>query len=96
MGPNLYLTPPCTYTHFHQDGHGTVDSGHVCLSGYNEVVILRRLTETRKKHALFLLYGDRNLLGYDALYGRPHGDENVSIFLQENLPVYLHNLILAQ
>lgn len=21
MGPNLYLTPPASFTHFHQDGH---------------------------------------------------------------------------
>ena len=33
MGPNLYVTPPASFTAFHQDGHGTVDSGHVCLSG---------------------------------------------------------------
>lgn len=49
MGPNLYITPPGSYTIFHQDGHGTVDSGHLCLSGYNEVIILRQLTETHKK-----------------------------------------------
>jgi hypothetical protein len=23
MGPNLYITPPASFTHFHQDGHGT-------------------------------------------------------------------------
>ena len=22
MGPNLYITPPASFTHFHQDGHG--------------------------------------------------------------------------
>ena len=21
MGPNLYITPPSSFTHFHQDGH---------------------------------------------------------------------------
>ena len=41
MGPNLYVTPPGSFTHFHQDGHGTVDSGHQCLRGRNEVVMLQ-------------------------------------------------------
>ena len=85
MGPNLYLTPPASFTQFHQDGHGTVDSGHMCLSGYNEVVMLRRLTEAHKRHALFLLNGgklnkafDFKWNSYDALYGRPHDDGYVS------------------
>ena len=26
MGPNSYMTPPGSFTYFHQDGHGTVDS----------------------------------------------------------------------
>lgn len=33
MGPNMYLTPPGSFTSFHQDGFGTVDSGHTCISG---------------------------------------------------------------
>lgn len=79
MGPNLYITPPLSFTHFHQDGFGTVDSIHVCLSGYNEVVIVRRMTEERKKHALYLLSrGDRCDIPthrtYDGLYDLPHGD----------------------
>lgn len=89
MGPNLYLTPPGAFTHFHQDGHGTVDSGHQCLAGYNEVVMLRRLPDARKKHSLELLHqwgngDDKERQGkdniersYDALYSLPHGDENV-------------------
>lgn len=77
MGPNLYLTPPGSYTHFHQDGHGTVDSGHLCLKGYNEVVMLRRMDEGRKQHALHLLTGDdrrRKAINFDGLYGLPHDD----------------------
>ena len=62
MGPNLYVTPPAAFTHFHQDGHGTVDSGHLCLNGYNEVVMLRRLTERHKKHALLVLTGNHEEL----------------------------------
>jgi len=75
MGPNLYVTPPASFTHFHQDGHGTVDSGHLCISGYNEVVMLRRLTERHKKHALWILSG-KKMEGshFDGLYSMPHGD----------------------
>jgi len=76
MGPNLYVTPPGSFTHFHQDGHGTVDSGHMCIDGYNEVIMLRRMNERHKKHALHLLTcADRckgNGVQYDALYGLPH------------------------
>jgi hypothetical protein len=43
------------YTQFHQDGHGTVDSGHSCLTGYNEVVMLRRLPECHKRQACQLI-----------------------------------------
>lgn len=80
MGPNMYVTPPASFTHFHQDGHGTVDSGHLVISGYNEVVILRRLTERHKRHALWLLTGEKAQAEeskpkyFDGLYSEPHGD----------------------
>jgi len=75
MGPNFYMTPPASFTHFHQDGHGTVDSGHLCISGYNEVIMLRRLTERHKKHALWILSGkQRGGSHFDGLYSMPHGD----------------------
>jgi hypothetical protein len=73
----LYVTPPGSFTHFHQDGHGTVDSGHVCLSGYNEVVMIRRLTERAKRHALSLLTGNYNNKkgpSFEGLYDLPHAD----------------------
>jgi len=79
MGPNLYMTPPGSFTHFHQDGHGTVDSGHQCLAGYNEVVMLRRMSNDRKHHSLEILNGNLGRddeRSYDALYGLPHGDAN--------------------
>jgi hypothetical protein len=49
------------------------------VSGYNEVVILRRLTERHKKHALWLLTGDGGdeTKYFDGLYGLPHGDKMV-------------------
>jgi hypothetical protein len=82
----MYITPPAAFTHFHQDGHGTVDSGHLCINGYNEVVMLRRLTERHKKHALLILTGNRKAAGkqeqrqryFDGLYQEPHGDGLVS------------------
>lgn len=39
------------FTGAHEDGFGTLDSGHLCLAGYNEVVILRRLDERHKEKA---------------------------------------------
>ena len=83
MGPNVYLTPPGSFTHFHQDGYGTVDSGHQCLTGYNEVVMFRRMPEDRKKHCLEILNGKIEAKGeqeYDALNTLPHGDDNVRNF----------------
>lgn len=44
---------------------GTVDSGHSCISGYNEVVILRNLPEEHKRYV-------SNLLGYDGAHTLPH------------------------
>ena len=71
LGPNLYITPPGASTYFHQDGHGTVDSGHLCLSGDNEVIMLPRLGRDRTKEALEILRGDQN---YDLLE-EPHSDK---------------------
>eukprot|EP00903_Cladosiphon_okamuranus_P010291 g9742.t1 len=50
LGPNLYITPPGSWTQFHQDGNGTVDSGHQCLAGRNRVIMLRRLDNEEDKH----------------------------------------------
>ncbi len=77
MGPNLHVTPPGSFTHFHQDGHGTADSGHMCIDAYNEVIMLRRMSEDHKRQALHYLHYDdrrRNAIQYDALYGLPHYD----------------------
>jgi hypothetical protein len=70
MGPYTYLTPPGGFTSFHQDGYGTVDSGHTCLTGYNEVVMLRRLPEDFKREAMGKMATGGN--GGDALYNPPH------------------------
>jgi hypothetical protein len=75
MGPSLYTGPPGPHTHLHQDGLGSVDSAHLCISGYNEVVILRRLPEQHKRNAISLLFDlkeedDTFVIGL--MYGEPH------------------------
>jgi hypothetical protein len=66
-----------------------VDSGHLCVSGYNEIIILRRLTERHKKHALWLLTSNQMNSDsfFDGLYGQPHGDGLVCQFLDTNIEV---------
>ena len=70
MGPNLYLTPGGSFTCFHQDGQGTVDSGHSCIKGYNEVVMLRRLPEAEKFSAM-------NYHRLNPLHNLPHDQGEV-------------------
>lgn len=75
MGPNLYITPPGGRTWFHEDGNGTVDSGHQCLSGQNEVVMLRRMTdEPTRLNTLHKLNA-----GEDLDCARPHDDTIPSV-----------------
>ena len=45
------LRPGGGHSSIHEDGYGTVDSGHVNLHGYNEVVILRRIPDIHKVNA---------------------------------------------
>jgi len=73
VGPNLYITPPGSFTWFHEDGHGTVDSGHQCLCGCNEVIMLKRMNAQKKNEALKILCGDS---GYN-LSTLPHDLETL-------------------
>ena len=74
MGPNLYITPPGGRTWFHEDGHGTVDSGHQCLTGHNEVIMLRRVVdEPTRLNALSRLNHGEALDNT-----RPHDDATLS------------------
>jgi hypothetical protein len=52
-------------------GYGTVDSGHLCLSGYNEVVMLRRLP---KGHDVNAIHADGK-----GFLERPHDEALVRI-----------------
>ena len=81
MGPNLYVSPGGGFTHLHQDGHGTVDSGHLDVMGFNEVIMLRRMPAVHKRNACRIVPGASE--NYDALYGKPHdtgGDIVVSFY----------------
>jgi hypothetical protein len=64
MGPLMYVGVGRAYTSFHEDGSGTVDSGHLCLCGFNEVIILRRLEGREREEAA-------RILGF-SLVNRPH------------------------
>jgi hypothetical protein len=77
MGPNIYITPPGSFTALHQDGNGTVDSGHQCLTGYNEVLMLRRMPESHKTNAICILNGV-DYPNCDDLYAPPHAKREVS------------------
>jgi hypothetical protein len=68
-GPNLYIAPPGAFTQIHQDGNGTVDSGHFCYKGFNEVCMLKRGTEKEMKEAEEILVGTGD---YDST--QPHYD----------------------
>jgi hypothetical protein len=82
MGPNLYVTPGNTYTSLHQDGLGTVDSGHSCLFGTNEVLMLRRMPEIHKRKLCAMVpsitKGVSAIdLSENTMYGLPHEDGRV-------------------
>eukprot|EP01052_Picozoa_sp_SAG31_P038298 SAG31_NODE_5090_length_2748_cov_29.337197_3_plen_437_part_01 len=62
-------------TWFHEDGNGTVDSGHQCLSGQNEVIMLRRVTdEPTRLNVLHTLNA-----GEDLDSARPHDDTEPAV-----------------
>jgi hypothetical protein len=66
------------FTQVHQDSHGAADSGHLCVTGYNEVVMLCRLPEWHKINVLALLWGEGGRgEEYDGLYGLPHNDVRI-------------------
>lgn len=77
LGPNLYVSTGGGFTTLHQDGHGTVDSGHCNVSGYNEVIMLRRMPECYKRLAVKLVPSQNSAVAmqrFDPLYSHPHDD----------------------
>lgn len=87
MGPNGYLTPPGAFTPFHKDGGGTVDAGHLCLTGYNEVVILRQLPEIHEEQAMSWL----ELNGEESKHGAQ--SNNVVCMLMGNKNAFYFNVL---
>ena len=72
---SAYITPPAGFTQWHQDGRGGVDSGHIVIEGYNEVVMLQRMPEEHKWRAISILTGLSNAEQiFHYLYGEPHDD----------------------
>ena len=77
MGPNLYFGEGFTF--FHQDGHGTVDSGHLNLTGFSDVIMLHGgMTPEQKEHAMQLLCAASNT---NFWRGLPHDTQSVSTLL---------------
>lgn len=76
VGPNAYLTPGGGFTQLHMDGHGTVDSGHTCINGFNEVIMLRRLDEDHVTNACRMVptVGDGE---FNALFHQAHDGNEV-------------------
>jgi hypothetical protein len=56
----------------HQDGAGTVDSGHYCHAGYNDVIVMSRGTESQMQHAMDVLFGNVKCDACDRY--KPHDD----------------------
>jgi hypothetical protein len=54
------------FTGLHQDGNGTVDSGHTVLQGHNEVIVFRRTNETESREIYM------EVTGVDGLCVLPH------------------------
>lgn len=59
LGPNMYKSPGGGFTFLHQDGNGTVDSGHCVMEGVNDVVLLRRLSSEDLAAAISMIPGPR-------------------------------------
>ena len=43
LGPQFFMSPPSAQTPAHVNGGGIVDSLHVCIQGYNEIVATQKL-----------------------------------------------------
>jgi hypothetical protein len=85
MGPFLYITIGGSFTVFHKDGNGSVDSGHTVISGHNEVFMIRKLNDSEEDQFRIIMNLDESL-AHDAVHVK--GKEKVS-----QLPLYsLNNL----
>ena len=85
MGPNGYICPGGGFTQIHEDGFGTVDSGHSCHHGINEVVMLRRLPSCHKQNALHHIQTKRQSKNAsESLFKLPHDDSRSELLWPSN------------
>lgn len=55
LGPLLLVSLPHAMTELHLDGGGCLDSGHLCVTGYNEVLLFARISPEQMGHVLQFL-----------------------------------------
>ena len=84
LGPHVFVAASNSYTGFHQDLYGTVDSVHYCHTGCNEVVMLGRLSDAQKMEAMRILFSqahsksDAKKFALNVLSDLPHSPTSVS------------------
>ena len=72
LGPLAFSTElgSGSFTSFHQDGSGLVDSGHLVVSGNNDVVICRPCTDEEYPDAMKIIWGKDYFPGLEDM--NPH------------------------
>ena len=84
LGPHVFVAASNSYTGFHQDLYGTVDSVHYCHTGCNEVVMLGRLSDAQKMEAMRILFSQGHSksgakkFALNVLSDLPHSPTSVS------------------
>ena len=84
LGPHVLVVASNSYTGFHQDLYGTVDSVHYCHTGCNEVVMLGRLSDAQKMEAMKILFSQGHSksgakkFALNVLSDLPHSPTSVS------------------
>ena len=61
LGPLAYFGPSEAVTSIHEDGGGTVDSGHLNVYGYNQILIFPRMTGDQRKMARRIMDLDESM-----------------------------------
>ena len=80
----MFVAASNSYTGFHQDLYGTVDSVHYCHTGCNEVVMLGRLSDAQKMEAMRILFSQGHSksgakkFALNVLSDLPHSPTSVS------------------
>ena len=62
LGPQVFVAETSTFTPAHIDGGGIVDSIHLSILGYNEIILVDPLEEDDVLHAFNIINkGDRHV-----------------------------------